>query len=205
MTPEPTRGPRRRTGMNPRLLLAPLLLGLALPLGVATAPAASALSCVGPATVLEDAEAIYTGRIVDGGGSRIEVAVEEIWRGERTPARVELGVGLTSWWPDGTPTDGLPEGYAPEGTWLFAPADGEVNPCTAWPLADYVTEASAEFRPEVPRQPLEARPQASPVVPARDTVRHGGTDHTLYFVVFGGGAAALAGAFSWWGLRRSRG
>lgn len=207
MTAEPERRPRRRTGMNPRLLLAPVFLAVALPLGVAAAPAASALSCVGPADILDDATSIFTGRIVDGGGDRIEVEVEEIWRGERTLARVELAVGLTEWWPGTSRMGGLPEGYAPEGTWLFVPKDGEVNPCTAWPLSEgYVTEASGEFRPENPQSPV--RPQASPVVEDEVRSKPGTTSTTEQWLFVGGvgaGFAALAGGLSWWGLRRSRG
>lgn len=205
MTPEPDVRSRRRTGMNPRLLLAPLFLAVALPVGVATAPSASALSCVGPTDILEDATSIYTGRIVDGGGNRIEVEVEEIWRGERTPARVELKAGLVEWWAETTRMGGLPEGYAPEGTWLFVPIDGEVNPCTAWPLADYLLESAGEFRPANPQPPLPA--VESPPVEAEPRSQAGTTSKSEQWAFVGGagaGFAALAGGLSWWGLRRSR-
>lgn len=206
MTAEPGSRAGRRTGMNPRLLLAPLFVAVALPLGVATAPSASALSCVGPADILEGARQVYTGRIVDGGGTRLEVAVEEIWRGERTPARVELKAGLVEWWPGTSRMGGLPDGYAPEGTWLFVPQKGEVNPCTAWPLTEeYVTEASERFRPANPLQPLPAETPVADgdVLPARA----GSTSDTEQWLFVGGvagGFAALAAGISWWGLRRSR-
>ncbi|MQW74490.1 hypothetical protein GHK92_01235 [Nocardioides sp. dk4132] len=125
-----------------RILVAPAVAVAAtfLTLPVLTAPDAAALSCAMPAPVIRDADVLVTGRIVDGGsdqdGSRILVEVETVHRAPadaQVPERWWLDVTLAGWstWTDAG--GAIPAGYSNPRRWVFAPDDGSVNPCTAWP------------------------------------------------------------------------
>lgn len=144
----------RQMGMWTRLLMVSTLLVvplLVLPV-VASSPAL-ALSCVEPAMALQGASRVFTGTITDTRDHRIEVAVEEVWRGGPLAATVWLDVGLETWWEAAEGGD-LPEGWSPEGTWVFAPDGNAANPCNTWRLDDEAQGAALlEHRPDRPLAP----------------------------------------------------
>ncbi|WP_166137330.1 hypothetical protein [Nocardioides ochotonae] len=123
-----------------RVLVAPALAAAALVVPALTAPGAAALSCAMPEPLIRDADVLVTGRIVDGAsdqdGSRILVSVDAVNRAPadtHVPERWWLDVDLVGWsaWIDDS--GAIPAGYSSPQRWVFAPAEGEVNPCTAWP------------------------------------------------------------------------
>lgn len=115
-----------------------------------TASSASALSCVGRERVVAEARLLLTGTVVDTADGELEVAVEEVRRGE-LPAgaagTLRLTVEAAEYGP--WPLEGgrLADGWRSPRTWLFAPyeEDGEwrANPCTAWPAGGEGRRAGA--------------------------------------------------------------
>lgn len=110
--------------------------------GALLAPPASALSCIGPRLVLKDASVVYAGRVVDARDSRILVEVSEVWRGEAVAEQVWLRLDLESWFPWADRDGRVPNGFTTARDWVFAPEDGSVSPCSAWPVAE-----ASRFRP----------------------------------------------------------
>lgn len=143
-TPRSPRRPPTRLGPG----LATGLLAGVIPL-VAAAPAA-ALSCVGIEGVLRDAEQAYTGRIVDAQDGVLQVAVDEVWRGGPVEDRVWLEVQLAGWSEWAGPDGEVPDGYSSPATWLFAPDDGAVGPCTAWRTGSAYVDRHRPDRTEEP-------------------------------------------------------
>lgn len=136
----------------PRLAALLALVVLPLPAAVAaTASPAAALSCVEPQRVRETASLVFTGQVVDTVDGQLEVAVEEVRRGELPPeiavgsgsgsgsssgatVRLTVEAEMYGLWPreDGE----LADGWRSERTWLFLPYEHEgrwlVNPCNSW-------------------------------------------------------------------------
>lgn len=187
--------------MRLRSFLAALPL-LALPVGIGAGEPAAALSCVGPDAVLKDATSIIAGRITDYRDHRILVAVEEIWRGEPVAGEIWLDVELEMWWPGIGRGGELPDGWSPDGQWVFAPKDGAVNPCTAFRLDAFLTEETRQYRPADPAEPLSPSDPIPPGSPEVAAEPDSTSRAALWTAAAGGGAVGLLGglAFTW--LRR---
>lgn len=144
--------------MTARTLLASAALaaGLVVPVALAVAPPAGALSCVGPEEVLDDAEVLYTGSVVDARDGRVLVEVEEVWRGGPVEEQVWLRVDLEVWMPWAGPDGRIPEGFATKRTWVFAPDGARIGPCTTWVMDAYLRPYVDEHRPDQPDPPVPA-------------------------------------------------
>jgi hypothetical protein len=141
--------------MTARTLLASAALAAGLAVPVAVAPPALALSCVGPDRVLDDADVVYTGRVVDSGDGRVLVEVEEVWRGGPVDEEVWLAVQLEGWTEWAGPDGRIPDGFSTSGTWVFAPDGADIGPCTAWALDSQLREHVEEHRPAQPDAPVD--------------------------------------------------
>jgi hypothetical protein len=195
--------------MRSWILPTTFLAALAAP--VMPAAPGHALNCVGPEGVVGEAPTVFVGRIVDGGDGRIEVDVDEVWKGQAA-SEVTLRVSLEGWWIGGE----IPQGYAPRGRWVFAPDEnGAVNVCTAWSLRGRpLREQLLEHRPEQVIEPdADAFAPDRSVPPAVNNIgEHHWTDDldtprgvTLVAL---GGIALLLGLLGALGLRhrtRARG
>lgn len=127
-------------------LLATVVLAPTIVVGAgALGSPAAALSCVGPQTVLTDAEAIYAGRIVASSDEEVTLEVDEVWRGTPPPERATFDVDLPQWW-ELSRSDS-------EGVLVVAPADGALNPCTVFPLSGEMADDVRAFRPASPAGP----------------------------------------------------
>lgn len=111
---------------------------------------AQALSCVMPADVVEKAQTVFAGRIVDSEGGRLMVEVDEVWKGDPVEARQWLAVDLAGW----TEWGGVPDDLHPKRSYVFAPQDGAVNPCTFW-------RAGVDHAPDAPDVTAEPVPDGS--------------------------------------------
>ncbi len=179
-----------------KVLLASVVLGSPLVVGVAAAAPASALSCVGPQAVLERAETIYAGRIVASSDEEVTVEVDEVWRGATPSARVTFDIDLGEWWePDRT--------GAEAGRVVVAPVEGALNPCTVFPLTGPEAADVRAFRPATP-----ASPASPPARTERQRIdggaRSGGVDHTWSWLASGAGAVVLAAGGAMLVRRRRR-
>lgn len=159
VAPRPPREPaaprRRRTGMTARTFLASAALAAGLVVPVAAASPAGALSCVGPDRVLEDAEVVYTGTVVDARDSRVLVEVEEVWRGGPVEEHVWLRVELEGWTQWAGPSGRIPDGFSTTSTWLFAPDEEQaVGPCTSWAMDGFLRPYVEQHRPAEPQAPV---------------------------------------------------
>lgn len=176
-----------------KVLFASVVLASPLVVGVVAATPASALSCVGPQSVLERAETIYAGRILASSDDEVTVEVDEVWKGAVPPARVTFDVDLPQWWE-------LDRTGAEAARVVVAPADGALNPCTVFPLSGEMADDVRAFRPASPTPPAAGAEQQ---VLDRDA-RFGGVDHTWTWVAAGAGAAVVlvAGGGVWLARRR---
>lgn len=130
-------------------LLAGLVLASSVVVAVGAASPATALSCVGPQMVLDRAETIYAGQIVDFSDDEVTFEIDEVWRGTPPPARVTYDIDLPQWWE----TD---EGKESGKRVVFAPAEGAVNPCTVFPRGGEMADEIEAFRPASPALPTES-------------------------------------------------
>ena len=140
-------------GMNIPRLLATTALTALVGVPVTIAPPAAGLSCAQPSTVITRAEQVYTGEIIDAHDGSILVNVTEVWQGGPVEGQVWLEVdaqGWTSWAAHGGE---IPDGYASRTTWVFAPRDATVGPCSAWPLDGDMDEYLLPHRPKQPAAP----------------------------------------------------
>ncbi len=141
-----TRPPARRR-LRAGLAAAALTVATA-PLTLTATPA-HALSCVGIEEVAQDAEQVFTGRIIDTEGNQILVEVDHQRAGDPIADQVWLPVDLVGWisWPGVKGSDDMfgehaavPEGAVSDTRWLFATThdadgrSGRVNACSMWPL-----------------------------------------------------------------------
>lgn len=182
-----------------RALLALVLVPLT---AIGTGGTATALSCVLPASVLEDAEAVFTGRIVGAQDQRLRVAVDEVWEG-RVAEEVWLRVDLPGWSEWSNSTGKVPDGFTSPERWLFSTElEGEfayrTGPCSAWP-AD--SELVAGQRPAVVRQPGSV---PEPSTPTKRTRASSNDDLRTGQVLAGGAVVVLAGGVLVTARRRRR-
>lgn len=123
-----------------------------------TAPPAAALSCAGPAAVLERAPLLFTGHVADARDGRLLVAVEEVWRGGPVEELTWLqqDPDLEDWNPQ------LPDGYSDPDVLLWAPHDGTIDPCSSFPLRDVAASRPTSVGEPVPDTAEGAPGEASP-------------------------------------------
>lgn len=170
-------------------LLAGLVLASSVVVAVGAASPATALSCVGPQMVLDRAETIYAGRIVDSSDDEVTFEIDEVWRGTPPPARVTYDIDLPQWWE----TD---EGKESGKRVVFAPAEGAVNPCTVFPRGGEMADEIEAFRPASPALPTEST-VIDRELPAQSAVPG------WMLAAGGAGLVVLAGGLLW-AVRRRR-
>jgi hypothetical protein len=174
-------------------LLAGLVLASSVVVGVGLTSPASALSCVMPSAVLDDAPVIFTGRIVERSHGQVVIDVDEVWKGD-VDARVTYDVDLLQWWDESLKkVPGPPR--------AFAPLHGKVGPCTAFALRGPEADQVLTFRPASPAAPGGAEPVRQPSARGFDLAE--GDQAWAWMVSGAAGGVLLVGAL-WWVLRRRR-